>query len=232
MVPTNALGVLVVFLGPAIGHRGEDFPPKLQVASVLATVQVANPLTGELGSGVLVHQQGDDYYIVTAYHVIENTDVPTVHTFSAFSFPKVAETFKHSQVIARDKVKDLAVIRISGKGQKYQVLPLAPANLVPQENNFPCLVTGCTPAKMPGKEKVTVVQKKRVQLRGQEPKWVWEVNSPQAKGWSGGALVDQQGYVIGIASGSSDRKGYFAHTLEIHGFLDQNALAWLYKKAK
>lgn len=232
MVPTFAIGVFVVFLGPTLCQTREDFPPKLQVASVLATVQVADPVTGEMGSGVLVHQKGDDYYILTAYHVIENTDLPTVQTYSALSFPRPAETYKKSQVIARDKVNDLAVIRISGKNQKCQVLPVSPANLAPQENNFPGLVTGCSPAKAPAKEIVTVVQKKRVQLRGQEPKWVWEVDFPQPKGWSGGALVDQQGYVIGIASGSSDGKGYFTHTVEIHGFLDNNALEWLYKRAK
>jgi S1-C subfamily serine protease len=51
-----------------------------------------------------------------------------------------------------------------------------------------------------------------------------------AKGRSGGPLIDQRGFVIGICSGTSDGKGYFTHTHEIHRFLKQNAFDWLADK--
>src|SRR2546430_1556077 len=45
---------------------------------------------------------------------------------------------------------------------------------------------------------------------------MWETEASPAKGRSGGPLVDKRGFVLGIASGANDGKGYYVHPDEIH----------------
>ena len=56
---------------------------------------------------------------------------------------------------------------------------------------------------------------------------VWETSQPPAQGRSGGPLLDRQGQLLGIGSGSSGGKGYFSHLDEIERFLKRNGLQWL-----
>ena len=44
-------------------------------------------------------------------------------------------------------------------------------------------------------------------------------------------MVDRQGYLLGIASGVSDGKGYFADAESIQRFLRQNGLKSLYEES-
>jgi S1-C subfamily serine protease len=55
----------------------------------------------------------------------------------------------------------------------------------------------------------------------------WQLNHETQKGSSGGALVDQSGRLLGIASGVSNRKGYYCHLSEIERFLSQSGMEWL-----
>ena len=43
-------------------------------------------------------------------------------------------------------------------------------------------------------------------------------------------MVDRRGYVLGIGSGVSDGKGFYCHTADIHRFLKENGLMWLYEE--
>jgi hypothetical protein len=50
----------------------------------------------------------------------------------------------------------------------------------------------------------------------------WEADKPQAIGRSGGPLVDTQGRVIGICSGTRENKGYYVSIYEIEASLKRN----------
>jgi hypothetical protein len=43
-------------------------------------------------------------------------------------------------------------------------------------------------------------------------------------------MLDSRGRVLGIASGTSDGAGYFAHAEELYRFLVQSNLKWLTEK--
>jgi S1-C subfamily serine protease len=60
----------------------------------------------------------------------------------------------------------------------------------------------------------------------------WETAAPPAGGRSGGPLLDRAGRVIGVASGAGDGRGYYAHAEEVHRFLRQNGLKWLFEEAR
>ena len=58
---------------------------------------------------------------------------------------------------------------------------------------------------------------------------VWEVQSDLAAGRSGGPLVDQGGYLLGVATGTAGGKGYFTYVWVIHRFLDKQGFAWFHE---
>ncbi len=66
-----------------------------------------------LGSGFLIHEDG---YLMTNAHVIENASQITVRNKSGEDF--------EAEVIARDPVLDLALLKIVGDGRKFSVLPM------------------------------------------------------------------------------------------------------------
>ncbi len=72
-----------------------------------------------LGSGFFIHPSG---YILTNSHVIENAAQIHVLTSDDKDYPVV--------VVARDRVSDLALLKISGTDRKFPVLPMGNADLV------------------------------------------------------------------------------------------------------
>ena len=71
--------------------------------------------------------------------------------------------------------------------------------------------------------------RKKQARRPQEKETIafWEVERKHVSGRSGGPLVDEKGYLIGICSGSNQEKGYFTHIEEIQRFLKRNGFRWL-----
>jgi hypothetical protein len=96
---------------------------------------------------------------------------------------------------------------------------------MPGANPFDAVISGCTDDG--GFVSSTVQVEERRQVRksaGSPPVWVWQTNVPQRRGMSGGALVDRDGLLLGIASGSSDGKGYYTDCESIRAFLRANRL--------
>ena len=74
-----------------------------------------------------------------------------------------------------------------------------------------------------------VLDKKKVHKPDNTEAFYWETAIPQEEGRSGGPMIDARGYVIGIASGTQHKKGYYSHIDEIHSALKQEGFDWLYK---
>jgi S1-C subfamily serine protease len=91
-------------------------PSIVQIVSEIAAMRFSNsplPPTG-VGTGVILDQQG---HILTNNHVIEDAQSLTVTLDSGESFP--------AQIIGRDEVTDLAVIRIQADGLRPAKLGVA-----------------------------------------------------------------------------------------------------------
>jgi S1-C subfamily serine protease len=232
------MDVMIAFLFAlaAVGQNGQvesaDFPKQVQASALRATVRIVNGTTGASGSGVIVKQDTNSIYVLTAWHVVEKAEKVEVHTFSAESYPKAAKVYGSVPVVAQAKEQDLAVVRIATRDQAPGVLPLGPAAKAPVDKDFPGLSVGCNDGKAPTCRLETVKGRKAVKRPGDDPLVSWEVGAAPAAGRSGGPLVDKRGKVIGIASGGNDGLGYFVHVEEIERFLKNNVLEDLLEEDK
>jgi serine protease Do len=229
MVPL-LLSVLAVAQTGAMDPK--DFPKEMQASALWATVRIVNAATSSTGSGVVVKRVGDDVYVLTAAHVVDQADKVEVHTFSAESYPKQAREYDSAVVLERSKELDLAVVRITMRDKLPGALPLCPKGKAPTDKDFVALTVGCNGGKAPTCLAETVNGRKLVKRPGEDEVISWEVATAPAKGRSGGPLVDKRGYVLGIASGANDGKGYFVHTEEIVKFLKERMLEDLLEEDK
>lgn len=204
-----------------------DFPEKLQTRAVMATVRISTKKSA--GSGVVVGKTGAFVYVLTASHVVQDGENLEIATFSERSFPKADKVYRDARVVAKlSDTRDLALVRIVSEDKMLGVLPICPIGLVPKKDTFPVLTVGCTEGNAPSAAVTKVLESKKVRHKaGAEAALSWVLPGTVAKGRSGGPLIDQQGYVIGISSGTDDGKGYYIHADEIHQFLKKNAFRWL-----
>ena len=209
-----------------------DFPKKLQIRAVTATVRIHNRATKIEGSGVIVGKQGPFVYILTAHHIVQGADQLEIGVFSEQSYPKPAAVYRGAKVVAKAAdIRDLALVRIVSDDKTVGVLPLCTREQNPKGDSFPALALGCALGQAPTGQINKVVAKKKIRPKGAgDPAYFWEWNDAVAKGRSGGPLIDKRGYVVGICSGTSDGKGYFTHPQEIHRFLKENVFDWLADK--
>jgi S1-C subfamily serine protease len=196
----------------------DDFSDPARAAALVATVRVINPAGKSEGSGVLIKQVGDDVYLLTASHVVENGQRVQVQTFG-----RPADRFD-GVVIARSPRQDVAVVRMSCPQRVRGIARLCPPALVPDDKNFPGLTVGCIDGKSPIPRADTVLGKKRIRTRTGIDMDAWEVEHAQEEGRSGGPLFDKRGYLLGIASGTNNGRSYYTQTEEIYRFLKENRL--------
>jgi S1-C subfamily serine protease len=211
--------------------ESKDFSMDAQATALRATIKVINLTTNHEASGVIVKQEAKAVYFLTAAHVAKPDDKLAISVFTAESYPKAAEVYKSATVLASDPQRDIAVIRLFTTDTMPRVLPLCPPKKVVDGKDFPALSVGCGDDKAPLCRVETVIRKIKVQRPGEKGTTLtWEAAIAQAKGRSGGALVDKRGFVVGIASGTNDDHGYYVHIDEINRFLKENALDQLYEE--
>jgi S1-C subfamily serine protease len=207
-----------------------DFPKEAQVKAVTATVRVANAAKGFEGSGALVHKSGPFLYVLTAAHVVAGAKKVEVATFSADSHPKPAKVYREVEVLARSAEADLAVLRIVTRDDPPGLVRICTPGSVPEAKGLAALAVGCAAGGAPSCTLEVIKDRRKVRRPEAESAVVcWEAERAPAKGRSGGPLIDRKGRLIGVASGVGDAKGYYAHAEEVHAFLKQNALEWLYE---
>jgi S1-C subfamily serine protease len=223
---TIALAVLGLLPGQLPTLDSQDFSREVQHKALTATVRITSK-EGIDGSGVLLGQDEPFVYILTANHLVGKSKQADVFVFTADSYPRVAKVFKAAEVVARDARADLAVLRVVTKDALPAPLPLCPASEVPDGKGTVVLTVGCPPkgAPLPLSEVVQAVR--LISKPGEEGKArCWETAKGQLAGRSGGPMVDRQGRLLGVASGTSSGKGYYVHIEEIRAFLKQMKGEW------
>jgi S1-C subfamily serine protease len=229
--------VFAVMLGLMLGGQIEvlesrEFPKAAQEAAVAATVRIVNPAQNAQGTGVIIHQQKPFVYILTANHVVDRADGLEVETFSARSFPKREAVYRSGKVLAQAADEDLAVVRLTTTDPMPGRVRLCSAAQMPRKPGFEALTVGCTDGRPPSCRLEKVTGNKRVRRPSAEAVHVWETNLAPAEGRSGGPLLDRQLQLLGIASGSSEGRGYFTHGEELYRFLRRHGLGWLAQPRK
>ena len=152
-----------------------------------------------MGSGYIFRRDGDTAWILTCDHVVKESDTVTV----VFQSGRAGEKSLEAQVVARDKERDLACLRVSGEGLPAAIELSMKTEVRETESVFasgyPFGQTLATAGDNPGvavtKVSVTSVRRDEagevsvVQLSG-------DVNP----GNSGGPVVDAKGRLVGIAT--------------------------------
>ncbi len=152
----------------------------------------AKPFSGiaqeSIGSGVVVTTDG---YILTNYHVIEQARHINVTVFNDMGTKRY-----HADVIGRDEMKDLALLKIT------PARPLTPAALgnseIAQVGDSVIAIGSPFGLDQTVSKGIISGKNKVVNIGGTIHKGLLQTDAAINRGNSGGPLVDENGYVIGI----------------------------------
>ena len=206
----------------------DGFPRQLQLTALAATVRIVNSARNTTGSGVVVAVRPPFVYALTANHLVKSSNGVEVQTFTQESYPEPARIYKSASVTARSEEADLAVLRFSSSDFVPPAISLATAAGGEDKTSFAALTVGCDGEAAPTCLANHVTGKLRIKRSGGAgATTVWQVQDPSTSGRSGGPLVNEDGVILGLASGVSEGKGYFCHIDEIYRLLNRNGLQWL-----
>ncbi len=190
------------------------------------TVRIVDPADGSTGSGAVVAQQAGFAYILTAAHVVNGSDDLEVHFFSKRSGSSVG-SFPIVKELAQDAPNDVALVRVLTGEDLRVTAPAIAAIEPPAGEEFPVTAFGCRGSQPPTATE-TVARSAVIRESSEaHPRFVWEIDQSVEYGQSGGALLDAQSNLIGIASGISGGKAYFCHITPIKNLLKMPEYAWI-----
>ena len=242
----SALPLLLLAAVPGQFVDSPAFPKAQQQAALEATVRIYHPgsrLYGVgVGSGAIVHRDDKVAYVLTAEHLLPPGQVGIavdLYFYTAKSYPEPSAKVLQAGVVRRLPDVDLAVIRaelpdhpgllsICPEGKITRKLRYLPGS---KQDPFPVLAVG-----VGGKEDAPTIWLDHVQgLKAAKPgcpAYFYETGREPTAGRSGGPLVDERGYLIGICNGKVGAKGYYLSVTEIRNALDRNGLSFLLEPTK
>ena len=160
-----------------------------------------SPSVTATGSGSIVRRQGNNFYVLTNYHVVENAYQVTIGLWDDSQVDGI--------VVGVDPLTDLAVVRIaSPKLSEDNVVPLGDSNKV--EVGSWALAIG-NPFGFEHTMTVGVVSALHRELEDEETLYPDLIQTDAAinKGNSGGPLLDIEGKIIGVNAAIASPTGGF-----------------------
>ncbi|MEX2471170.1 MAG: trypsin-like peptidase domain-containing protein [Gemmatimonadota bacterium] len=157
----------------------EELAERVTQAVVLIDVETASG--SRQGSGFLIDPSG---IILTNYHVIEDARVAQVKLASGDIYDQVS-------ILAEDERRDIAVIRIAAF--QMPTLPLGNSDSV--RTGAPVVLVG-SPLGLDNTVSTGIVSGRRQEPEGFQ---LLQITAPASPGSSGGAVLSDNGDVIGIA---------------------------------
>lgn len=181
------------------------------------------------GSGVVLGSDDSGrLYILTAFHITEaNIQAVDLYSLSSDTYPRSHQRLRPVEVISDSSRRDLAILRsVQPISEEVRSLTISksPITTLPK-HVYSC---GFTERFGPVTHAETILKKVTKRRPGQpKPTILWQTDSPQELGRSGGPLLDSKGNLLGIASGADNEHGYYTHHDEIVAQLNDAKLEWL-----
>ena len=226
----------LLFLASLVGQKqtAEARVSATEQKILAATVRIIDPTRQAEGSGTVIGKAGGLLYVLTARHVVGDADTVDVQSFTfADATPRNGILYHNAEIMARATDSDLAILRLPAPKFVGQPLPICPPKSSPEKLPLRVCTAVCRPAGLPACASNRIMRKKRVKKPGGDQGTLyWVMENPPKSGDSGGAAVDQRGYVIGVCSGKAGKTGYFCHLEEIRRFLRAEGLQWLYNRSE
>jgi len=213
-----------------------QFPKARQQAAYEATVRTYHPASRSYGTAVAVARRDQSVLFLTAAHLVpeqavagrEKEDVKRVELFvyTVQKHPKLS-SLETAYVRARIPNEDLAVLE-AVLPNFPGVVPICPKPQFQLRLPMEVMTVGALEDGPPDIQFDTVRAKKLISKPDGTKAIYWEADVPQKIGRSGGPMIDAQGHVIGIASGTWHEKGYYTYINEMYRALKDSGYAWLY----
>jgi S1-C subfamily serine protease len=217
----------LLLVGPLTAQNPDDFPADLRSRALAATVRVHCPAKNSAGSGAVVGRTGGFAYVLTAEHIVGDSEGVEITSFSEKGGP---QTYRECRIVARSgDLRDLVLIRVqTDANADLRVLSICPSGEMPKAEDIGGLALGCSEGREPSSTAYSALNKKSVRQKGAAGSaYFWESAGTIAKGRSGGPIIDKRGLIVGVCSCTSEGKGYYTHIHEIARFLKQNRFDWL-----
>jgi S1-C subfamily serine protease len=223
---SDMLGLLIsaVFTLPGPDSKPESGLDSARQLARYSCVRVVNAAKNGRGSGVVIAARGAFLYVLTASHIVSGSNRIEVHLPTVEKDAK-AKVVTDVDILVDGRTQDVALLRVSAGDVKVTLAPLTRVSPAGDEE-FEAVSAGYGDSAEPDVRSERVLARKLLR-RGGESWFAWECRDRPDTGRSGGALVDTNGRVIGVCSGTQDGKGYYTHADEIRALLKKKSQAWL-----
>jgi S1-C subfamily serine protease len=221
MLPTIAMYLAAI----APGAEPPAPPAAVRERGLAATVRVTDPDGGGVGTGVVFAVRDGYVYVLTAAHVLGPDSRPRVETFRPANPLKPDSTHERCDLLFRTTDADVAVVRLPEGKREWAVSRLAPppAGGTSPESGW---AVGCDEGGAPRIQPVALVGRKLVRRKDGSTAFFWEARGDTEKGRSGGPLLDGDGRLMGVCSGTQRGTSYYVHPDEIRAALRAHRLGW------
>ena len=173
------------------------------------------------GSGVVIQQSGNEILILTVEHAATQ-GIEFIELFSSAQPTGPQHVVRDFELVSADARADLALMKARvDSGTQMGIVEIGELRGLKYAYS-----SGCG-GKRPTTRREPVIQEKEVAIKRDGKtlrRFVWETNRPQQSGRSGGPLLDEEGHLMGIATGRIKEFGYYAHLREISKYLIDNGL--------